>query len=78
MFRDHHDVFRKDTTTRRWVLADSSAPLVTSRSSSEHGLAAAGVDGAGAAAGLDEPQALVATPKVISQTVDATGLVEIR
>jgi hypothetical protein len=66
------DVFLKDTTTWRNVLAGSTGPLVTVMSSSEHGPpAAAGVDGPGAGTGLGVE--LTVTVTVTGGGVDEGG-----
>jgi hypothetical protein len=69
------DEFVKDTTTWRWVSADSSDPLVTVRSSSEHGPAASGVGGVWLGAALAEGVTVTVTVEGDDVAGAAAGLV---
>jgi hypothetical protein len=69
------DEFVKDTTTWRWVSADSSDPLVTVRSSSEHGPAASGVGGVWLGATLAEGVTVTVTVEGDDGAGAAVGLV---
>jgi hypothetical protein len=66
-------VFANDTTTRRCVSADSNGPLVTVRSSSEHGPDASGVNGLVAGAGLAEGVAVTVTIGGADEVAAAEG-----